>query len=241
MNSIQRTPYENIAIGHFLYGLGLSLGTNAGKNTPQGNISNTQQTPLDPILADVWLTFPGISRLFEFKRKEANREKDNLKNSALNTMLEDQPALIPISRQIHWFVEISMDEVNGPSLAMSPYIDFNTGKAQHLSMSQYIAKLTAQAIKPPPNEPSRDDVAAYLQVVGQLAEDSSTASGGLLVNIQEDGTLKYFPLSDIRDLGLYRSEFIAREHQQTLALELTREKAVELSLEQPKHNPRMGR
>lgn len=94
--SRQFSPYENIVIGNFLYGLGLSLGTRAGLKAPLASINNTQQTPLDPILADVWLTFPGVCRLLEFKRQGVDNTKDKEKRKALSTVLNDQQDLIPV-------------------------------------------------------------------------------------------------------------------------------------------------
>ena len=63
------TPYENIIIGNFLYSLGLAIGRSP--RPVEACINLTQQTPLDQVLGDVMLQFPGAWRLIEFKRPGA--------------------------------------------------------------------------------------------------------------------------------------------------------------------------
>lgn len=68
--------YENVVIGNFLYGLGVSIGGRLKSGYLPGAVSLLQQTPEDKALGDVLLDFPGTLRLIEFKA-QANRSKRN--------------------------------------------------------------------------------------------------------------------------------------------------------------------
>lgn len=55
------SPYENVIIGNFIYGLGLVMGKNPRQIDSCVNL--LQQTPLDKVLGDVMLQFPGAWQL----------------------------------------------------------------------------------------------------------------------------------------------------------------------------------
>ncbi len=59
--------YENVVIGNFLYGLGVSVGAQLRGHILPASVNLLQQTPEDKALADVLLSFPGTLRLIEFK------------------------------------------------------------------------------------------------------------------------------------------------------------------------------
>jgi hypothetical protein len=237
---VLHTPYENLVIGNFLYGLGLSLGTQAGANAPVANISNTQQTPLDPILADVWLTFPGVVRLLEFKRREAKVTKDEQKRAALSARLSVEPPLIPISRRIHWFAEIFPHPGHGVDLSMCPYLDFTARTTQRQSLADYVQELTTAALHPSSVEPDPAEVSAYLRALGELSEASSASGAGLLVHIAPNGVLQFMRLADLRDLNLQREAQQARDEQLSIALELQRDGQFELALERKARTQEKG-
>lgn len=71
------SPFENIIIGNFLFGLGLVMGNKPRQVDACVNL--LQQTPLDKVLGDVMLQFPGSWRLIEFKRRGANLKKEKVK------------------------------------------------------------------------------------------------------------------------------------------------------------------
>lgn len=97
-----RDPLENIVIGNFLYGLGLSIGHRAGTAAPVGCVNLLQQTPLDRPLGDVFLRFTGTVRLFEFKRHAADKLKELRKLKVLQAAIRRRPDLRALSHQIHW-------------------------------------------------------------------------------------------------------------------------------------------
>ncbi|WP_136222358.1 hypothetical protein [Massilia sp. Mn16-1_5] len=228
---ILRTPYENIVIGNFLYGMGVSLGRKADLHIPAASINNTQQTPLDPLLADVWLTFPGVCRLLEFKRENADRSKDIIKRDALRDVLADHPQFLPVSRQVHWFAEIVGHPGRGIDLRLSPFVDMGHAGATQVSMADYIDQFTSSALSPSDVEPTAPQVSQYLQLVGELASASDASGAGLMVHVTPQGKLEFIALSDIRDLNLQYGHQINQEQQITLAIEQGREQAAELTLQ----------
>jgi hypothetical protein len=235
MASKIRSPYENIIIGNFLYGMGLSLGTRAGANAPPGSINNTQQTPLDCSLADVWFHYPGVSRLLEFKRRGADQTKDLDKRALLELRLNGSAQMLAVSRRIHWFAEIVADEVGRVDLVLKPYIDFNKPESRTLSLSQYIEQLTDAALSPSNLEPQGKDVTAYLQLLNKVTRSGDTSNGGLMVNVDQNGVLQCIPLSDIRDLGITYREQLTQETSLTYAIEKQRELDYSLQNQLSKH------
>jgi hypothetical protein len=229
--SRQFSPYENIVIGNFLYGLGLSLGTRAGLKAPLASINNTQQTPLDPILADVWLTFPGVCRLLEFKRQGVDNTKDREKRMALSAILNDQQDLIPVSRRIHWFAEITGQLDHGVDLSICPYLDFTDRVMQRLTLSQYVGQLAESAIRPGADEPSAAAVSAYLRQLGELSDIGTASTGGLMVHVAQDGRVRYLPLADLRELNLHLRQEVALYDRLSHEVEQQRDKDHELTLE----------
>jgi hypothetical protein len=231
MSTKHRTPYENIVIGNFLYGMGLSLGSRAGHTAPLASINNTQQTPLDPTLADVWMTFPGVCRLLEFKREGANKSKDSDKRDALAIALVASPESLAVSRRIHAFVEVSGSATEGIDVRLTPYLDFDRREAERLSLAQYIDRFTKEALTPSASEPSPQEVSRYLRLVGKLAKAGDASTGGLMVHVTQDGVLHYIPLADIRDLDMQYGVQLDRELAATIDLEKERDHAAELKIE----------
>jgi hypothetical protein len=230
MSIKHRTPYENIVIGNFLYGMGLSLGSRAGHAAPLASINNIQQTPLDPKLADVWVTFPGVCRLLEFKRNDVSKEskqKDVDKRDALAIGLVANPELLAVSRRVHAFVEVAGSATQGIDVRLTPFIDFDQVNAERLTLAQYIDRFTKEALEPSPAEPSREEVSRYLKLVAQLAKDGDASTGGLMVHVTEDGVLHYIPLQ------------LQRELAATMEIEKERDLAAELKLE-PTHEHSRG-
>lgn len=64
-----------------------------------------QQTPLDKVLGDVMLQFPGAWRLIEFKRVGANLKKERVKLATYRGATRRDVDLRKASLRAHWFVE----------------------------------------------------------------------------------------------------------------------------------------
>ena len=103
--------YENVVIGNFLYGLGVSVGAQLRGHVLPASVNLLQQTPEDKALADVLLSFPGTLRLIEFKTADNRSGKEAARFRKLSHALESDARLTPLSHRIHWYVE-TMPEIN---------------------------------------------------------------------------------------------------------------------------------
>lgn len=115
--------YENVVIGNFLYGLGVSIGNRLKSGYLPGAVSLLQQTPEDKALGDVLLEFPGTLRLIEFKAQGNHSTKERRRHSKLSTILKGKQEfrniscrgqeMLTISRRVHWYVETAPSPLKG--------------------------------------------------------------------------------------------------------------------------------
>lgn len=211
---IMREPLENITIGNFLYGLGLSLGARAGKNAPSGCVNLLQQGPLDPPLGDVLLHFPSVVRLFEFKRGSANKQKERAKLVALQAALSSEPHLQAVSREIHWYVETHDGDQNF-HFGAKPYLDMRERNVAELSMESMVNGLVDDVIRKK-RAARLEMVQEYLRTVTTFAGEASGTYSGLLIAVGEGG-IRYVAVENVRDL-----RYTAREHRLFMRLEYER-------------------
>src|SRR4051794_36391557 len=97
---------------------------------PVVSVNLLQQTPSDRLLGDVLLANAAVWRLIEFKRagkltRKERRKLSVLRNGVSNNNLELD--LSPLSREIHWYIEIEEPKVLGKPLVSRacPYLDFD--------------------------------------------------------------------------------------------------------------------
>lgn len=232
------SPYENIVIGNFLYGLGLAIGTLAKGSVPLACINLLQQTPLDPKLGDVLIEFTGMVRLLEFKRVENQSTKECNRLEALRIAIADQERLQLTSRSVHWYIE-SMPSPESPSrpIRLCPYLDMDT-QPQLTDLATYVTRVASQAIKPDLNEPSPYEVREYLRCVGEMAVAGSATGGGMLVHVSPDGQLRFVGIADLRELVLQQGYLLSRQNE--IEYEIGRQRNIEPELEQTMTPERSG-
>jgi hypothetical protein len=194
-------PYENIMIGNFLYALGLSIGARSRQRKVPASINLLQQTPLDKLLGDALLQYPGVVRLLEFKRSKNKSDKELHKLELLRTAMMPFPHLDPVSRAVHWYIE-SNDDASADARAV-PYLDLAViDPPRQTTMFSFIDALVEEVVssgKPP----IRDTlIRQYLECVASWPGESGAFSGGLLIVVDEQGRLTYLALDNIRDLCL---------------------------------------
>ncbi|MEQ1682106.1 MAG: hypothetical protein ABL916_00550 [Burkholderiaceae bacterium] len=206
-----RDPYENILIGNFLYSLGLLIGAKIGDQELPGCVNLLQQTPLDSRLADVQLIYPGVVRLIEFKRRTNDSDKEAARLWLLREFIQDDAALVSVSRAIHWFVESSEAPLEWRT-DVRPYLDLDTAE-QGLSLRPFLSRLVDAALSAQGPEFPPDLLTRYLTEVGTYAGDEGTSSSGLLVTISADGTLHYVALDRIHDFRLVLNELKERARE----------------------------
>lgn len=206
-----RDPYENILIGNFLYSLGLLVGAKIGDQGLPGCVNLLQQTPLDSRLADVQLIYPGVVRLIEFKRRTNDSDKEAARLWLLREFIQDDAALVRVSRAIHWFVESSEAPLEWRT-DVRPYLDLDTTE-QGLSLRPFLSRLVDAALSAQSPEFPPALLTRYLTEVGTYAGDEGTSSSGLLVTISADGTLRYVALDRIHDFRLVLNELKERARE----------------------------
>lgn len=201
-------PYENVYIGNFLYGLGLAIGRQSHGRAVHACVNLLQQGPMDGLLGDVLLEFPGTLRLLEFKRSQNKSTKELDKVGLIRAAISESPALLTVSRAIHWYVE-SIDDPDAAEtrIHVSCYIDLGTKKApERIHLAQFVDDLAIEALNPSLRiNPSL--IKQYLKCVGDWNKAGSVSTGGMLVHIDTTGALRYVPLDDIRELLLQHREY----------------------------------
>ena len=193
-----RDPLENIVIGNFLYGLGLSMGQRAGTRAPTGCVNLLQQTPMDRPLGDVYIRFPGAVRLFEFKRASADKTKESRKLFVLQAALKRRPDLRKLSQGLHWYVETKADRPEF-HFGARPYLDMHERKEPELDFAASVKEVVDQALS---SGPVADMalVQEYLDAVARFAGKKGGTSSGMLVAIDQAGGIRWVAVDDVRDL-----------------------------------------
>lgn len=214
------SPYENIVIGNFLYGLGLAIGTRSGTSAPRGCINLMQQTPLDQKLGDVMLQFPGMLRLLEFKRNGNASDKENHKLKILRVAIAKHSHLRPVSRAIHWYVESMPSPAAGDvPIRLCCYLELDTSPTLK-TLADFSNEFAQQALDPSKDEPTPELISEYLRCLEDLAKEGTASGGGMLVKISPDGQLSYVALSDIRQLSLQHAHMLEQQRQLAIDIEM---------------------
>lgn len=210
-------PQENITIGNFLYALGLGVGARAGSAAPVGAVNLLQQTSYDGLLGDVMLTFPGVTRLLEFKRK-GNHKKETTKLDLLREAIKASPHWPTTSRQVHWYVETAPASAEFKFEA-KPYLDMFDRDAASLPLKSFVDSLVDEALG---SKPAVSDqlVNEYIQdvMLTWRANGDHRSATGLLVTVGGDGGLMYAVLDDLADLGKTRMQCLQLQQQRELVV-----------------------
>lgn len=192
------SPYENIIIGNFLYGLGLVMGRRP--KPVEGCVNLIQQTPLDKVLGDVMIQFPGAWRLIEFKRVGANLAKENVKLETYRGATK-RKGLRDASLRTHWYVESGPHMLRGASaneahrMLVRPYLELHDegGVTLEVFAQQIVEEAYGKHV-------SQADLDLYLRVIKLFGCLKGCNTSGLLVGVNSAGGLVYLPLENIADL-----------------------------------------
>lgn len=227
-------PYENILIGNFLYSLGARIGARCVELGIEatGSVCLLQQTPLDGLIGDVYLRYPGVIRILEFKRSSNTSPKELAKHTSLCAALgsADYSGLERLSRRVHWYVEsVEADPVW--TTHACPYIDMAkalTGTEPDLGwLTDDFARAAVGRVEP---EFVPADVVRYLQAIALFAGTKGTSSSGIVVAVDGTGTVRWLPLQSVRDLRLDLSAHKANTRYLVAAMGEARAKAHEAEL-----------
>lgn len=198
--------YENIVIGNFLYGLGAAVQARLQSKAILSSINLLQQTPMDKSLGDVLLEFPGVMRIIEFKQKNNKSGKEERRLHQLRTALRNKPRLIEISRVCHWFIETAQTEQSYVTRIV-PYLDAYPRDENQHDFNQFINSIADDAVKGQ-SVFSIDDIRLYLAFVASCHGAGDVTSGGLIMAITAEGTLRYSQLTSMMQLRLQHKEYV---------------------------------
>ncbi|MFM2089288.1 MAG: hypothetical protein RLZZ237_4157 [Pseudomonadota bacterium] len=223
MSALQQTsPYENIVIGNFLYGLGFNVARLSGSSVPPACINLLQQTPLDKKLSDVLVNLGGAVRLLEFKRTSNKSDKEKNKADMLRLVLSDQPHLIPVSKAVHWHILSGLSGIaQDVDVTLSQYIDA-AAEAKVMTLAEFTSITAHKLICEPEKEPLQSQVGAYLKCIVDMAGASGSSNGGIVVHVSSDGEIRYVAVHDLLDLALEHSLLVERAQEHTNSIRVQR-------------------
>ena len=221
-------PQENITIGNFLYALGLGVGVRKGLDAPTAAVNLLQQTSYDRVLGDVMLMFPGVTRLFEFKRRSnKDRRKELRKLRLLRVALKDMTTMMAVSRQTHLFVETTPDD-DEYAFSVRPYLDLEDTTIGATRFDDFVNALVDEAtaeVLPDANRLANVYIRDVMSTWGANIDHSST---GVLVSVGSGGKVHYVVLDDLADLETNAKRARELQIQRFQERELDRERVVEL-------------
>lgn len=223
------SPYENIVIGNFLYGVGLAIGLRSRGNVPPASTNLLQQTPLDESLADVLFDTSGIVRLLEFKRSKNRDTKEVSKHAAITVALSPHANLQKISRKVHWYVEsMPWSEDQAAPVKVCPYLEMNSASRRLTTLDAFVNEIADSALAPSAEEPPREAIQEYLDCISELAGTGSASGAGFIIHVTKNGKVSYAGLADIRDLRRMHRDLILRDVDLHNMIQHDREQAYSL-------------
>lgn len=221
--------YENVVIGNFLYGLGVSVGARLSGHVLPASVNLLQQTPEDKALGDVLLSFPGTLRLIEFKTAENRSGKEAARFRKLSHALMCDDALTPVSHRIHWYVETTPDVQSGVKTYFSSYLSaFSRSSRQHepLNLERFIAQTTSSIFSAHTDAENPEAISNYLKLVRWCqGVDEESSAGALIVVCDGSGNLRYVELKNIMELSMTHEKWIGYRQDMARQTELHREQS----------------
>ncbi len=240
--------YENVVIGNFLYGLGVSIGNRLKSGYLPGAVSLLQQTPEDKALGDVLLEFPGTLRLIEFKAQGNHSTKERRRHSKLSTILKGKQEfrniscrrqeMLTISRRVHWYVETAPSPLKGVEAFFSPYLNaFDTGKPakQLFALEKYIESVADDVVTSRSDERDVQEK-EYLKLVRWCQGVGETGAGALIVIVGAGGGMEFVALEDLMALNMSYGKWVTYRQEMELRLEM----ALEMEFKQKETKMELG-
>lgn len=218
--------YENVVIGNFLYGLGVSVGAQLGSNVLPASVNLLQQTPEDKALGDVLLSFPGTLRLIEFKSAANRSGKEEARFRKLSNALTINDALTPLSHRIHWYVETTPNVPAGVKTYFSSYLSalsLPVRQAESFNLERFIAQTARSIFSARAEDP--EAVSNYLKLIRWCqGVDEESSAGALIVVCDGQGNLRYAELKNIMELSMTHEKWLEYRQDMEHQKELNREK-----------------
>lgn len=198
--------YENVIIGNFLYGLGISIGNLTKGDSFVSVVNLLQQTPDDVPLSDLLYSSPGILMIIEFKltKNIDGKKKEREKQQKLEKhLIEVQPELIPVSREVHWYIEADASS-SYLVTEITPYIDAFKSKNNPKDMAEFLKRTAALAVKGG-SVSTMEQMNQYIATLAMVhrrkgSGSGGVRSGGIFAKITPDGSIAYMQTESIYEL-----------------------------------------
>ncbi|WGK59955.1 hypothetical protein [Pantoea sp. SS70] len=223
--------YENVVIGNFLYGLGVSVGARLGGEVLPASVNLLQQTPEDKALGDVLLSFPGTLRLIEFKSAANRSDKEETRFRKLSHALECRKGLSEVSHRIHWYVETTPDVQSGVKTYFSSYLSALSQparQAEPLNLERFIAQTTRSIFSAQTEAEDPVAVSNSLKLIRWCQDvDEKSSAGALIVVCDGRGNLQYAELKNIMELSMTHEKWLEYRLSMEHGKELEREKSMD--------------
>jgi hypothetical protein len=217
------TIYENIYIGVFIYSLGFLVAKNERVSSLNSAINLYQQTPGDTILGDFFCSIGGNNLLIEFKKEwdGVNAEYDKPIKAELLRRLSKDESLYSLSCKTHFLASPYEEVGRERHLYFCPYAHLLLeGRIPIEGMNAFLEKYLDRQIGS-----SGEEFAAYLNAllaVGQSAQSGGKELSGLIVNLDETGSLSCVTFDDIR---VFQREIDRLDRAISPQLEIGRERS----------------
>jgi len=234
--------YENVVIGNFLYGLGVSVGKLVKGDDFPSVINLIQQTPDDVPLGDLLYLSEGMLIIAEFKLAQNTRgqEKERNKQKKLEEQLKIQPDLIHVSREVHWYIEA--DTSTGfLETEITPYIDAFKTEKNYSRMSEFLKRTADLAVNGGAVSTAKQMnkyIAMLATVHGKEGSGSNgIKSAGIFAKISTDGSITYMQTESIYELVM-TMEKIREERERGSGMEQDVGKMTSLEYSNERSNKR---
>lgn len=223
--------YENVVIGNFLYGLGVSVGARLGGNVIPASVNLLQQTPEDKALGDVLLSFPGALRLIEFKNADNKSDKEEIRFRKLSYALESREGLREISHRVHWYVETTPDVQSGVKTFFSSYLSALSQldrQREPLNLERFIAQTSRSIFSAQTDSEDPEAVSDYLKLIRWCQDvDDKSSAGALIVVCDGSGNLHYAELKNIMELSMTHEKWLEYRLNMEHVKELEKENSMD--------------
>ena len=214
--------YENIYIGKFIFLLGVVSERQRLASSKELNISIDlyQQTPADPKIGDFFSSLDGRNLIIEFKKDSDSIDSKELgKQDALLESLKEKNdnVLHKLSYYSHFLGIGENDGGKSAGVKFRSYLPYKDFKHVSFPMLDFIDRYCKGdnvdfLIKDGKAIQSHigcdgNRFNEYLELLASLYKsDRSASTGGLIVNISEEGNINCLSVPDIQNLVLTLSE-----------------------------------
>lgn len=137
------------------------------------------------------LRFPGVIRLIEFKSAGNRSSKERTRQRVIRAALEASPQFLPVSREVHWYIETEPSIHDGILARFLPYIDAFDVDVALDRLESFIAELAREVVGGTSSAKEESEAAEYLRWVAMTHGEGTAGSGGVLLLADASGALRY--------------------------------------------------